>query len=129
MRLPKQKSLISNARNLRRNATKEENHLWYDFLSNHPVRFRHQEIIGRYIADFYCDKSKLVIELDGGQHYEQKHSEYDCNRTEYFKSLGIKVIRFTNIDIRERFEGVCYMIDQAVNIHSDDASTLRGGGA
>jgi very-short-patch-repair endonuclease len=114
MYLPRDKRLVTNARNLRKNETKEEKHLWYDFLSDYPARFRRQKVIGAYIADFYCDRSKLIIEIDGGQHFEPGAMEYDEKRTAYFQSLGIKVIRFTNLDIHERFEGVCYTIDEAV---------------
>ncbi len=112
--LQSNKRLITNARNLRKHATKEERHLWYDFISDYPVRFRRQFIIGDYIADFYCAKTKLVLELDGGQHYDPEAIERDKKRTEYFESLGIKVIRFSNLDVHGRFEGVCYTIDEAV---------------
>ncbi len=114
MHLPRKKGLITIARNLRKNATKEEKHLWYDFLANYPIRFRRQEIIGPYIADFYCDKVKLVIELDGGQHFEKERMRCDKERTRYFESLGIRVIRFTNIDVLKNLEGVCLLINREI---------------
>ena len=88
--------------------------MWYDFLNRYPDNFIRQKIIGSYIADFYCDAVKLVIELDGSQHYTPENVEYDKNRNEYMNSLGITVVRFTNIDVRERFEGVCNLIDKKV---------------
>jgi very-short-patch-repair endonuclease len=116
MRLPKKKGLTINARNLRKSATKEERHLWYDFLTNYPIRFRRQEVIGEYIADFYCSKAKLIVEIDGSQHFEPEAIIHDKKRTEFFESLGIKVIRFSNRDINEQFEGVCYTIDEEIKL-------------
>ena len=76
--------LLANAKNLRRNMTKEERRLWYNFLSNYSEKFVRQKIIGNYIVDFYCAKAKLVIELDGSQHYEDANMEYDEVRSKYF---------------------------------------------
>lgn len=112
--LPREKSLLKNAKNLRKNMTKEERHLWYDFLNSYEVRFRRQQIIGNYIVDFYCDKVKLVVELDGSQHFEKDGQEYDLTRTEYLNSLGITVIRFSNLEISRNFEGICLEIDKVV---------------
>lgn len=95
--------------------TKEEKHLWYDFLRICPFRFRRQELIGNYIADFYCDKAMLVIEIDGSQHYEPDALEYDRKRTDFFNSLNIDVLRFTNIEVAKNFEGVCETILLNVN--------------
>ena len=106
--------LIENARALRKNATKQEKRLWYDFLSMYPVRFQRQKTIGSYIVDFYCHKAKLVIELDGSQHYEESAKRYDAIRTEYFETLGLQVLRFLNSDVDRHFEGVCGLIDKAV---------------
>jgi very-short-patch-repair endonuclease len=114
-RLPRNKQLSKNASSLRNNATKQENHLWYDFMRNYPVRFNRQRIIGNYIADFYCANAKLVVELDGGQHYEVSGlTEHDNIRSEYFESLGLEVLRFTNTEVMQQFESVCYTIDKAV---------------
>ena len=90
--------------------TKEEKHLWYDFLRICQFRFRRQELIGNYIADFYCDKAMLVVEVDGSQHHEPDALEYDLKRTECFNSLNIEVLRFTNIEVSKNFEGVCETI-------------------
>lgn len=94
--------------------TFEEKTLWYKFLSSYPVRFRRQKIIGDYIVDFYCDAAKLIIEIDGSQHYEQDAINYDKKRTEYMESLGLFVTRFFNRDINDNFENVCLYIDKIV---------------
>ena len=108
------KKLLPLAKSLRKNMTKEERHLWYDFLKNYPIRFIRQKILGKYIADFYCAKANLVIELDGSQHYENNGKKYDKERTEYLKGYGITVVRISNIDIMRNFEGVCMYIDDMV---------------
>ena len=107
MHNPRNKNLILYARELRKNMTKEERHLWYDFLRFCVPRFRRQEIIGCYIADFYCHQAKLVIELDGSQHMDAEDMAYDTRRTAYFHSLGIAVVRYYNSDIHTNFRGVC----------------------
>ena len=102
------KYLTKNARILRKNMTKEERHLWYDFLKNLPVTVNRQKVIGKYIADFYCASAKIVIELDGSQHYDTAESiKKDADRDAFFCQLGIKVLRYQNIDITNNFEGVC----------------------
>ena len=90
--------------------TKEERHLWYDFLRYCSPRFRRQEIIGNYIADFYCSKARLVIELDGPQHLNPEDLAYDTDRTAYFHSLNIAVVRYYNTDINHSFSEVCQNI-------------------
>ena len=102
------------AKELRKNMTKEERHLWYDFLRNHPMRFLRQKVFGNYIVDFYCAKAKLVIELDGSQHYEPAEIEQDRLRTLYLESLGLKVLRIPNNEISRNFRGVCEYIDMEV---------------
>ena len=92
---------------LRKNMTKEERHLWYDFLKSQPVMFKRQKIIGNYIVDFYCAKEKLVIELDGSQHYEEKGKDKDLKRDNYLNGLGLTVLRYSNYDVNTNFEGVC----------------------
>ena len=109
-KLPRNEKLTSNAKTLRRNMTKEEQHLWYDCLRFCKPRFRRQEIIGNYIADFFCYKARLVIELGGSQHYDPVTTEYDQKRTAYFYSLGISVLRFSNEDVNHNFSGVCQYI-------------------
>lgn len=114
MKLPRNRNNTKNAAYLRKNMTQQERRLWYDFLRDYPVRFRRQELIGNYIADFFCDKARLVIEVDGSQHYEPKEIVHDRQRTKYFESLRLKVIRFTNLEINTNFNGVCEYIDRAV---------------
>ena len=118
MDVKKDNILLQRAQELRKNATKEENHLWYDFLRKHSMQFYRQKIIGNFIVDFYCPKMKLVIELDGSQHYEESSILYDRKRTELLQELGIIVMRFTNTDINNNFEGVCESIDAYIRNHS-----------
>ena len=87
--------------------TKEERHLWYDFLKQFPVTVHRQKVIGNYIADFYCASENIVIELDGSQHYFEEGQRADRERDTYFKSLGLKVLRYSNLDINRRFDEVC----------------------
>ena len=108
-------SILSTARMLRRNLTKEEKHLWYDFLQKHPRKFVKQKILGKYIADFYCASAKLVVELDGSQHYTDYGMEKDAERTEYLKQFGITVIRISNTTIKTNFSGACQYIDETLN--------------
>ena len=107
-------SLVSNARNLRMNMTKEERHLWYDFLRTYPVKFLRQKILGKYIVDFYCAAAKLIVELDGSQHYEDKGMEYDKERTACLEQYGVRVLRIPNNEVNQNFPGVCEYIDLAV---------------
>ena len=105
---------IPSAKFLRTNATPQENKLWYDFLAKYKVRFQRQKCIDNFIADFYCFKAKLVIELDGGGHYEPEQQKLDAFRTKIIESYGLKVIRFCNLDIDKNFYGVCTVIDNEV---------------
>ena len=105
--------LKKNAQNLRKNLTKEEAHLWYQFLCRYPLRFRRQYVIGNYIVDFYCHRAKLVVELDGSQHYTPEEMENDRIRTEYLQSQGLQVIRFSNLEVMRQFRSVCEAIDMA----------------
>ena len=109
-----QKSLRKNAQNLRRNMTREERHLWYDFLKTYPVQFKRQYAIGKYIVDFYCFQAKLILELDGNQHCEPKAVQYDSDRTAYLQKQGFYVLRISNRDVSEQFRSVCEGIDAAV---------------
>ena len=108
------KSLVSNAKNLRKNMTKEERHLWYDFLRSYPVKFLRQKILGKYIADFYCAEAKLIVELDGSQHYEDTGIKNDMERTAYLEQYGVLVLRIPNNEVSRNFSGVCEYIDLAV---------------
>ena len=112
---PKHNSkLVPLAKNLRKNQTKEERHLWYDFLREYPVRFIRQKIIGQYIVDFYCAKANLVIELDGSQHFEPEERKKDAERTAFLEGYGLQIIRIPNNEISRNFRGVCEYIDGAV---------------
>ena len=108
------KNIVPFAKELRKNMTKEERHLWYDFLREYPVKFTRQKVLGKYIADFYCAKANLVVELDGSGHYEDVVLMNDEKRTQYLEQYGIKVIRISNLDVLKNFEGVCMYIDNAV---------------
>ena len=107
-------TLTQNAKNLRKNMTKEERHLWYDFLRGYPIRFLRQKVIDDYIVDFYCASAKLVVELDGSQHYEDRGKEYDQNRTAALESRGLLVIRIPNNELMKNFRGACEYIDMIV---------------
>ena len=108
------KQLVPLAKQLRRDMTKEERHLWYDFLRTYPVRFSRQKVLGKYIADFYSAEAKLVIELDGSQHYESDKMEKDAARTAFLEAYGLKVLRIPNNEVCRNFQGVCAYIDAAV---------------
>ena len=110
MSLPYKNVLIPKAKELRKNATKQENHLWYDYLRTYPVRFQRQKVISGFIADFYCHQAKLVIELDGSQHYTQDGRLYDKGRSMVFARFGIQVLRFSNAEIDRQFPAVCEVI-------------------
>ena len=101
----------SYARQLRKNMTPWERKLWYLFLKNYPVRFQRQKCIDNFIADFYCFRAKLIIELDGGGHYDPLSEKKDSERTKVLEKYGLKVIRFCNLDVDEKFYGVCSVID------------------
>lgn len=107
-------NLTKFAKNLRKNMTDEERRLWFCFLRDYPVRFLRQKVIDGYIADFYCSKAKLIIEIDGSQHFDDENIESDAQRTGQFELRDLKVIRFTNLDINTNFKGVCEYIDNIV---------------
>ena len=108
------KSLVNIGRLLRKNMTKEERHLWYDFLRGHTPKFVRQKIIGNYIVDFYCATANLVIELDGSQHYEETAQAKDKERTAYLESQGLHVLRIPNNAVNTNFRGVCTLIDSEI---------------
>ena len=114
MRLPYNKNLIPFAKSLRKNATPQENHLWYDFLHSYQPRFQRQKAIDSYIADFYCHAAHLVIEIDGAQHFTEEGLQYDRIRTAVLESHELRVIRFTNREIDQYFDSVCRMIDEVI---------------
>ena len=107
-------ALTKTAKMLRKNMTPEEKHLWYDFLSRYPVRFLRQKVIDNYIVDFYCHQARLIIELDGSQHYTDFGMKQDSERTKCFEKRGLTVVRIPNNEIKVNFNGVCEYIDKAV---------------
>ena len=102
------------AQELRKNMTLEERTLWYQYLRTYPMQWNRQKVIGSYIVDFYCKRAKLIVELDGSQHYDSETAAYDQERTAYLNSLGYTVLRFSNTDIKTNLTGVCAAIDRAV---------------
>ena len=107
--------LTSRAQSLRKNMTKEERRLWYEYLHNYPYRFRRQVTVGKYILDFYCATARLAVELDGSQHCEPAQLLYDEQRTAYLDSIGIYVLRFSNLDVLQNLRGVCRQIDMIIS--------------
>ncbi len=114
MPIPKNDALLGRARRLRKEMTPQERKLWYLFLRYYPVKFYKQRIIGSFIVDFYCHAAKLVIEIDGSQHYEPKGEAYDAKRTAVLSEYGLEVLRLSNREINTDFRGVCEMIDLTV---------------
>ena len=106
--------LVPFAKQLRKEMTKEERHLWYDFLRTYPVRFSRQKVLGKYIVDFYCAQARLVIELDGSQHFEDANMTTDAERTAFLENYELRVLRVPNNEVNANFPGVCEYIDNAV---------------
>ncbi len=103
--------LIPLAKTLRKNMTRQEKALWYKYLKNYSIKFYRQRVIGNFIADFYCAKAKIIIELDGSQHYSKNGLLKDKIRTERLKEFDLTVIRIPNIEIDNNLRGVCEYID------------------
>lgn len=112
---PYNKDNIKIAKILRKNQTPWERKLWFQYLRTYPIKFTRQKAIGNYIVDFYCAKASLVVELDGGQHFEKDKSYKDNERTENLQKLGLTVVRIPNNEISNNFEGVCEFINLKVN--------------
>ena len=115
MSLPYNGRNIPLAKKLRGNLTPQEKHLWYDFLAKYPIRFQRQKPIDSFIADFYCHKAHLVIEIDGSQHYTEEGRTRDDFRTEILEGYDLLVIRFTNEQVDKNFDGVCGFIEKTVS--------------
>jgi len=107
----KNKKMLVNARALRKNMTRHEKHLWYDFLRDYPIKVYKQKIIGNYIVDFYCHAAKLIIELDGSQHFTEMGENKDETRDAFLSEKGLQILRISNLDIDRNFKGVCELID------------------
>ena len=111
--------LTPNARKLRKEMTKEERHLWYDCLKKLPVTVHRQKVLGNYIVDFYIASAKLVIELDGSQHYEETGQSKDAERDAYLSGIGCTVLRYSNADINQRFRNVCEDIYNYLQLNTE----------
>ncbi|HZQ75057.1 MAG TPA: endonuclease domain-containing protein [Burkholderiales bacterium] len=108
------RELKPRARELRRECTGPERKLWYEYLRGSPHKFTRQKPLGRYIADFYCAEKRLVIELDGDSHFDRQGMQRDALRTSDLEASGVRIIRFTNLEVMQEFEGVCLRIEQAL---------------
>ena len=117
---------INLAKELRKKSTKEEKHLWYDFLSNYQPKFQRQKAIDNFIVDFYCHRVGLVVEIDGSQHYTAEGKESDAFRTETLEQYDLTVIRFTNHQINNNFDGVCWFIDKTISELLEQGSLREG---
>ena len=113
------------ARELRKQMTKQERHLWYDFLKSYQYQFYRQRIIDRFIADFYCPAAKLVIELDGGQHYDDIMMVEDKQRTSIIKQYGVDVLRIPNNEVDSNFYNVCTYLDNIIKERIEGNSSVR----
>ena len=118
MSIPKDNSQLEQARRLRSEMTPHERKLWYLFLRSYPVKIYKQRIVGSFIVDFYCASARLVIEVDGSQHYEAMGQHIDKERDAYLKELGIRVLRYSNADVNTRFRCVCEDILNAIDEQS-----------
>jgi len=112
------------AKELRKNMTPWERKLWYEYLRYYPIRFQRQKAIGNYIADFYCAKARLVVELDGGGHYQEAQQKSDELRTKDLESMGLRVVRICNLDIDRNFRGVCEFLDIEVRKSLPQSASL-----
>ena len=112
--MEKDNEILRRSQTLRKQMTKEERHLWYDFLKTYPVQFKRQYPIGPYFVDFYCFQAKMIVELDGSQHCDPEEIEYDQRRTAYIQQQGFEVMRISNRDVMTKFRSVCEYIDMAV---------------
>ncbi len=109
------KNLVPNAKALRKNLTPTERKLWYEFLAKYPIRIQRQKTIGNYIVDFYCHSHKVVIEIDGGQHFDEEAILYDNKRSQFLEGNDIRVLRFTNNDVLQNFHIVCQEITNTLS--------------
>ena len=121
-------SLRSLAQSLRKKMTLEERILWYQYLRTYPIQWNRQKVLGSYIVDFYCKRAKLIVELDGSQHYDPRTVAYDQTRTAYLNTLGYTVLRFSNTDIKTNLTGVCERINYTVrkNLPLGEGGSLEG---
>lgn len=114
--------LKERAKALRKNMTPQERKLWYDFLRKYEHQVYRQKIINNYIVDFYCPAAKLVIEIDGGQHYSKEQIEYDNERTKNLEGYGLEIIRIPNNEVNRNFYNVCTYIDRVIKTKLNNSS-------
>ncbi len=119
MRVEKNNSILQTAKMLRKNMTPHERKLWYLFLRQYPVKIYKQRIIESFIVDFYCASARLVIEIDGSQHFTERGMEYDKERGAVIEAYGLKVLRFTNYEVDTDFKSVCETIDEEIKARID----------
>ena len=112
--LPYNPQLVERAKELRKNMTPAEKKLWNDYLKTFKFRVLRQRPVDNFIVDFYCANLKLVIEVDGDSHFTNEAKDYDAERTQILEGYGLKVIRFTNEDVLNNFEGVCQQIEELI---------------
>ena len=112
--IPYRTRLTSRARTLRRDATRAERKLWYECLRDLPEKFTRQKPLGRYVVDFYCSSRRLVIEIDGDSHFTENGERYDGARTLALAAENLRVVRFTNDEVLEDFDGVCQRIAEVL---------------
>lgn len=125
MRVEKNNSMLQTAKMLRKNMTPHERKLWYLFLRQYPVKIYKQRIIESFIVDFYCASARLVIEIDGSQHFTEQGMEYDKERGAVIEAYGLKVLRFTNYEVDTDFKSVCETIDEEIKVRIDLYSSLK----
>lgn len=127
--VPKNPAMTPRARELRREMTPQERYLWFDFLRDYPVRFRRQRVIESFVADFYCSRALLVIEIDGSQHFTPQGQAYDLERSAIFETYGIQVLRFSNYEVDTQFEAVCNLIRHVTEDRMQKIQRLPLGGS
>jgi very-short-patch-repair endonuclease len=110
--LPYNADLVFRAKTMRKNPTLAERKLWQNCLRNLPMRFLRQRLIEHFIVDFYCAALRLVIEVDGDSHFSEQGEAYDAERSAILEGYGLSVVRFTNRQVLEEFEGVCHVIEK-----------------
>lgn len=122
MAVKKNNQMLPRARELRREMTPQERKLWYLFLRTYPAKIYKQRIIESFIVDFYCASAKLVIEVDGSQHYTESGIQYDQERSRVLARYGLQVLRFTNWEVDTQFSNVCDAIHHAIEKRRSEAT-------
>ena len=111
--------LTKNAQKLRREMTEEERKLWYTFLRGLPYTVKRQKVIGKYIVDFCIDTAKIIIELDGSQHYSEEGEQTDAVRDAFLIEKGYCILRFSNLEIQQQFSAVCAEIEKTLGLSDE----------